>query len=379
MTRTEWVDNAAALAEATSGWSGRAIGFDSEFIRVRTFYPEAALYQAADGERVHLMDPLPLSHDELQPLATALSSEQTLFVMHACSEDLELLRYHLGVVPARLFDTQMAMALVSPDASLGYQALVRALLGVEVDKSETRSDWQQRPLSAAQFEYAAIDVVHLQPIHAMLGDKLARLGRTDWMAEEMRNVLAAAATTRRPEDYYQSVRDAWRLEGAELAVFRALCSWRETTAQQRNRPRSRIIPDPVLMEMVREHLHRRRDLEGLLRPPLSEKWAPELEQVIGAALHLDASQWPEPVPAPLTPELSEIIKVMRSSVVLLAAQLAIAESVLASRRLLESLVRSCMNGGGVLPLEWRGWRRTVALPALLPIILQPRWRLTAPQ
>ena len=133
------------------------------------------------------------------------------------------------------------------------------------------------------------------------------------------------------------------------------------------------------MEMVREHLHRLRDLEGLLRPPLSEKWAPELEQVIGAALHLDASQWPEPVPAPLTPELSEIIKVMRSSVVLLAAQLAIAESVLASRRLLESLVRSCMNGGGVLPLEWRGWRRTVALPALLPIILQPRWRLTAPQ
>ncbi len=379
MSRTEWVDTAAALAEATSGWSGRSIGFDSEFIRVRTFFPEAALYQAADGERVYLMDPLPLSREELQPLAAALVSPQTLFLMHACSEDLELLRYHLDVVPARLFDTQIAMALVSPESSLGYQALVRTLLGVEVDKSETRSDWQQRPLSAAQFEYAAIDVVHLQPIHAILQDKLAQLGRSDWLLEEMRNVLAAAATTRRPDEYYRSVRDAWRLDGAELAVFRALCSWRETTAQQRNRPRSRVIPDPVLMEMVREHLHRRRDLEGLLRPPLSEKWAPELEQVIAQALQLDATQWPEPVAPPPAPELSEIIKVMRASVVTLAAQLSISESVLASRRLLETLVRSCMNDGGDLPLEWCGWRRSVALPALLPIIRQPRWRLRSPE
>ena len=379
MSRTEWVDTASALAEATATWSGRSIGFDSEFIRVRTFFPEAALYQAAVGDHVYLMDPLPMTRDALQPLADALTSPQTLFVMHACSEDLELLRYHLGVVPACLFDTQVAMALVSPDSSLGYQALVRTLLGVEVDKSETRSDWQQRPLSTAQFEYAAVDVVHLQPIHAILQDKLAQLGRSDWLLEEMRNVLAAAASTRRPEDYYRSVRDAWRLSGAELAVFRALCSWRETTAQQRNRPRSRVIPDPVLLEMVREHLHRRRDLEGLLRPPLSEKWAPELEQVIAEALQLDATQWPEPVAPPLAPELSEILKVMRASVVALAAQLSISESVLASRRLLEALVRSCMNDGGELPLEWRGWRRSAALPALLPIIRQPRWRLRSPE
>ena len=378
MSSTEWIDTAPALAQATADWSGRSIGFDSEFIRVRTFFPEAALYQAADGERVYLMDPLPLSHEALQPLAAALASPQTLFVMHACSEDLELLRYHLGVVPARLFDTQVAMALVSPEASLGYQALVRTLLGVEVDKSETRSDWQQRPLSAAQFEYAAIDVLHLQPIHAILLDKLVQLGRGDWLLEEMRNVLAAAAITRRPDEYYRSVRDAWRLNGAELAVFRALCSWRETTAQQRNRPRSRVIPDPVLMEMVREHLHRRRDLEGLLRPPLSDKWAPELEQVIAQALQLDATQWPDAVAPPLAPELSEIIKALRACIVVLAAQLSISESTLASRRLLETLVRSCMNDGADLPLEWRGWRRSAVLPALLPILRQPRWRLRSP-
>ena len=130
--------------------------------------------------------------------------------------------------------------------------------------------------------------------------------------------------------------------------------------------------------MVREHLHRRRDLEALLRPPLSEKWAPELEQVIAQALQLDATQWPEPVAPPLAPELSEIIKVMRASVVALAAQLSISESVLASRRLLETLVRSCMSDGGDLPLEWRGWRRSAALPSLLPIIREPRWRLRSP-
>jgi ribonuclease D len=373
MRRPEWIDDARALAEVARGWHGRCVGFDSEFIRVRTFYPEAALYQGAVGGSAVLIDPLPLSAEDQQPLADALASPDVNLVMHACSEDLELLRRHLGIVPARLFDTQVAGSFVFPEPGLGYQALVRRLLDIEIDKSETRSDWRRRPLSQSQLDYAVVDVLHLEPMQDLLLRRLEALGRRAWVEEEMAQLLAASALQRPLDEYYLGVRDAWRLGAKARTVLRDLCAWREATARTRDRPRSRIVPDALLVEIARRGVRRRQELEALLVPPLSARWAPELEALIEAALAPDTPP-AAPVPPPLAQEHGELVKALREPVVALAASLQLSEGLLASRRLLELLLRARVAGEPV-PAEWRGWRAEVVRPVLDPILDQARWRL----
>jgi ribonuclease D len=60
-----------------------------------------------------------------------------------------------------VFDTQIANALLNGDYSIGYQGLVREMLGINLEKKETRSNWIKRPLSDAQLKYAALDVEYL--------------------------------------------------------------------------------------------------------------------------------------------------------------------------------------------------------------------------
>ena len=71
-----------------------------------------------------------------------------------------------------IFDTQVAAALVGFSAQVGYAELVREVLGVDLHKNQTRTDWSRRPLSAAQIDYALDDVRHLPPLRERLGERL---------------------------------------------------------------------------------------------------------------------------------------------------------------------------------------------------------------
>ena len=181
----DWVADAPALASAVAGCGAR-VGLDSEFIRTRTFFPEPGLYQLADEHgRALLIDPLAIPEDDhWLPFSTLLNDPGVAVVMHACSEDLELLLHHLGVAPAGVFDTQLAHAFVSDSYSLGYQNLVATLLGVDLDKHETRSNWRRRPLSDEQIRYAVEDIRYLLPMHDALTESLSSQGRLLWFEEE---------------------------------------------------------------------------------------------------------------------------------------------------------------------------------------------------
>ena len=153
--RCEWVASAAELARAADRWRG-VIGIDTEFQRTDTFFPIPGLYQVAAGPGTWLVDPLAV--DGFAPLVDVLNDPGTVKVMHACSEDLELLYRHLNVRPRNVFDTQFAAAFLSDDFSSSYASLVESLLGVALPKHHTRSDWLKRPLSGEQVRYAREEV-----------------------------------------------------------------------------------------------------------------------------------------------------------------------------------------------------------------------------
>src|SRR3546814_10057755 len=100
--------------------------------------------------------------------------------MHSASEDLETLSPLLPDGPHVLFDTQIAAAFVGMGLGISYRALVAELVGVELDKGETRSDWLQRPLTASQYSYAALDVVYLKTLHEQLAERLQQRDRRTW-------------------------------------------------------------------------------------------------------------------------------------------------------------------------------------------------------
>jgi len=148
----ELVADAAALAAAARSWPDRgALALDTEFVRERTFFPRLGLVQVSDGETVTLVDPLAVGDaGDLAPLLDALRAPGPVKVLHSASEDLEVFYRAFGIVPEPLFDTQIAAALAGVGAALGYQKLVSTLLGVELHKGETRTDWLARPLTPAQ-------------------------------------------------------------------------------------------------------------------------------------------------------------------------------------------------------------------------------------
>lgn len=167
-----WIRDDQTLAEHCQSWRELPfVALDTEFMRVDTFYPKAGLIQVGVGEHAYLIDPLLIG--DWQPLADLLDDTAVVKVLHACSEDLEVLLRLTGKLPQPLFDTQLAAGYLNIGFSMGYSRLVQEVLGLDLPKGETRSDWLQRPLSDTQVSYAAEDAVHLAELFSALRPKLS--------------------------------------------------------------------------------------------------------------------------------------------------------------------------------------------------------------
>ena len=223
------------------------ITVDTEFMRETTYWPKLCLIQAAGVEHGGVIDPLAEGLD-LEPFLDLMRDPRLLKVFHACRQDVEIFN-NLKAIPAPLFDTQVAAMAAGFGEQIAYDALVRQLLRIDLDKSSRFTDWARRPLSEAQLEYALADVTHLAALYPKLRDRLDKAGRLGWVSEEM-GVLTD------PETYDVDPERAWRrlkprkFNARYLAAFRAAAAWRERTAQARDQPRGRILKDEAMDEIA---------------------------------------------------------------------------------------------------------------------------------
>src|SRR6202142_1531729 len=157
---------------------------DTEFIRERTYWPELCVVQLAGAQEVAVVDAEAPDLD-LAPLGELLANQAVTKVFHAARQDIEIFVLRFGVVPAPLFDTQIAAMVAGFGDQVGYDSLVSALTGAHIDKAHRFSDWAARPLSAAQITYAVADVTHLRRVYEKLRERLEKDGRLEWVAEEM--------------------------------------------------------------------------------------------------------------------------------------------------------------------------------------------------
>ncbi|TNF08047.1 MAG: ribonuclease D [Gammaproteobacteria bacterium] len=347
-----------------------ALAVDTEFMRTDTFYPILGLIQIYDGSHCWLIDPLGV--ENLQPLAEVFTNEAITKVFHSCSEDLEVLQHVMGSLPLPLFDTQIAAALAGYGFSRGYAALVSDMLDIHVPKGETRSDWLQRPLTEAQLGYAASDVYHLLPVYHQLLADLDRLDRTNWVAEEMQDLVTRASNRDDGSDYYRKVKGAWRLSPEELLILQQLCYWREKEARSRNRPRNRVVPDRTLLEVASRKPQNKAvlaEIEGM-HPGIIRRYGELLLGMVKTAEGCKPDEHLQPLDSPLPKEARDLGKAMKAVVSDRAESYQLPVEMLARKRDIEELVRShCDVTPTELPTSLAsGWRYHVVGEDLLKAI-----------
>jgi len=334
-----WVDSTASLEALCERWlAQKMLAVDTEFMRSQTYYPIAGLIQVNDGECNYLIDPTVMDCSAFTPV---LQDAGVIKVLHSCSEDLEVFSRLLGVVPRNVFDTQIAAAMSGYGFSVGYANLVNAALGVELPKGETRSDWLQRPLSLAQKEYAAIDVEYLYQLAALLIVKLKESQRLGWVQEDCQHLLETFAENQSVDNAYLRIRQAWRLNQKQLAVLKALTSWREKEAQRRDVPRNHVIKEHALLDMatrIPSHVSQLRKYEGVSERIIRSDGT-TIIALIAEVLDENPKTFPDVLDRPLSGSENKWSKRLRSVVQRVAGEKNIAPEILLKKREYEAITR----------------------------------------
>lgn len=361
---TDIVTTSPQLEELGRALSAAPVfGVDTEFLRERTYRAELCLVQVATDTLVTAVDPL--ADIDLAPLIAALHDPGVTKVLHAARQDLEVLAPLAGSITP-LFDTQIAAALAGFPAQVGYAELVKRLLGVELDKAHTRTDWSRRPLSPEQVVYAHDDVRYLLPLRSALLQRLAELDRTHWLEEELRG-LGGLAPAVDPEAAWLRLKGLQGLDEARRALAQRLAAWREERAMARNLPRGWIVSDTSLREIILRVPRTPEALAALpeIQPGFVKRGGEEILGIVEAAGIPDP---PPPLPRRPRPDeqATALLKRLSALATAIAAELGLGPEVLAPRRDLEALAA----GRTDVPVL-SGWRREVAGAKLLEAARSP--------
>ena len=241
------------------------VAVDTEFHRETTFWPILCLVQLASDEEAIAVDALAPGLD-LSPVYALMADPKVMKVFHAARQDVEIFWKLAGLVPAPMFDTQVAAMVCGYGEQVSYSELVRSLTRAQVDKSSRFTDWQRRPLSDAQIEYAIGDVTHLRDVYRALEAKLVATGRRDSLDDEMKVLTSPATYEQHPERAWERFQNRAR-KPRDLAVLMELCAWREAEAQTRDVPRARVLKDDVLVEIALAAPRTAAELMGLRAAP----------------------------------------------------------------------------------------------------------------
>ena len=260
------------------------VAVDTEFMRETTYWPKLCLIQAATPTDEAVIDPM-AEGMALEPFLEIMRDETILKVFHAARQDVEIFN-NLKAMPRPLFDTQVAGMAAGFGEQIAYDALVRQMLKIELDKSSRFTDWARRPLADSQLTYALADVTHLARLYPMLRERLEKENRLVWVTDEMQALTDPANYDVVPENAWKRLKPR-RHTAKYLAVYKAVAAWRERTAQHRDQPRGRILKDEAIDEVATQAPTDAAALDRLRSVPKGfsgSKFGPDLLEAIREAL-----------------------------------------------------------------------------------------------
>ncbi|MEB4593530.1 ribonuclease D [Candidatus Thiothrix sp. Deng01] len=349
----DYIDNNQKLADLLARLDHAPwVTLDTEFIREKTYYPRLCLIQIGSADVLACIDPLQI--DDLQPFLDWLDEPHRLKVLHAAWQDLEIFHHLSGKVPTPVFDTQIAAAVLGMGDQLGYARLVEHLLGVQLDKSQSRTDWARRPLTSKQLEYAIDDVRHLRTAYLLLREQLEQLGRMKWLDKPFQKLTDPASYAIDPRTIWQRVKGVQILKSRQLAILRELAAWREERALHRDIPRRWILSDEILLDMAKmqpKNADAFNQIRGLSTEQI-ERNAGEWLACIQHGQSLPQEEWPQ---LPRRRKLDDNMGVLADLLTALLNQVAsendISAQMIATRPQIEKMLE---EGRTTVSDDWRG-------------------------
>jgi ribonuclease D len=268
------------------------LGIDTEFMSEGRYKALLCLTQVAvedasepTGIRTILIDGLDDSVD-VGPLAALLADPQIEIILHACRQDVTILRRTWKTDITNIFDTQVAAGFAGESAQAGYGNLLGSILKLKVGKTASYTRWDARPLSSEQLSYAAEDVAHLLQMADELKRRLRSTGREQWAREECRR-LETLSDERDPETVWERLPRASSLDPKSRAVARRLAAWRERLAASEDRPVGQVVQDAPLVEIAKRHPVNERALADIrgIHPSIIKRRGPGILEAIAQGLN----------------------------------------------------------------------------------------------
>lgn len=295
-------------AACTAAQAGGILALDTEFVWMRTYSPILGIVQMADADgNCHAIDCLLGTNPA--SLGKLIADGHITKILHDARQDLEHLRHYTGVCPQNVFDTQLAAAFAGFPGGIGLQKLLAEAINVNLPKTETRTDWTQRPLTDAQVDYALDDVRYLDELRLKLLANADELGTRAWLEEELQRYNDPALyADLAPDDAWKKVKcGRIRLDGAGRARLQAIAAVRETKAREWNLPKTWLSDDQSLAEIAERPIKggtprfRHRLKNNGQRDTLSAFYAEALAQ----SADLPEEDWPADNHVRYLPEVQE--------------------------------------------------------------------------
>jgi len=286
------------------------IALDTEFVRTDTYFSILSLIQVQthDGQAA-IIDPIAI--EDLTALWSIITHPNICKVFHSARQDIEVLYQVSGQMPVSIYDTQIACLFLHHGDLAGLARVVKAELNVTLEKDQTRTNWQQRPLTEKQLEYAINDVRYLAPLYEKLQTEL-----TDAQQAALKEDFQALLN----EDLYKidikaagkKIKAAKKLPRKNKAVAYKLAEWREQFAIDHNKPKRWVMSDEVLVSIAKrppktpEALYKVPHIKASSVKNYGAEWVALIDEVFESP-----DSWPNPITpsAPPSPQEEVLISI----------------------------------------------------------------------
>ena len=337
------------------------LAVDTEFIPEKTYIPILSLLQVCANNKIFLFDPIKL---DLKPLAEYFVSAQIIF--HSGVQDLFLLENLFGISLDNYFDTQIAASLISCSGKRSYADLCLKYLNVEINKGETLTKWDKRPLNWKQLRYAANDVKHLFPLYDRLSQKIEAMGRWAWVNEEFDKLHTQVQNFTASDNNFLKIKHLWKLKSDEVGIARELYFWRENRAIETNQKPKQILSNHQLVQIAHSRPENLDDLSRLRSIPkkLLDNDGDDLLELILKGYKAEITELP-PKPANnwLSPEQKLSFEFMELVIQLISIKNKVSDIFLTEEKILQKLIKAKKDNKHSEFLDnLSGWRGKLLMP-----------------
>ena len=342
------------------------LAIDTEFMRRRTLYPEIALIQVFDGEHLALIDPC--CELDLSQFWQLMTEQSILKVFHSPSEDVEVCIKHGQCVPSPMFDTQFALSLLGEPNCVGFASMVEKLLNLEIDKSESRTNWLQRPLTPKQLEYAAGDVFYLMPCFEIIYQQILERDLLEVVLGESELLVCKRAHQTPDQTLYLDIKNSWQLAPSELAILRELAMWRREKARAKNLALGFILKEHNMFEIARRKPQSLTQLRNVPDVEAMEvnKSGKEIIACVQKGLDGSVDNYPEKVKRLIDfPHYKRSAKLIKQKLTLVASRSNIPLDVIASKKQINQFLSwhwklsEADKQAALMPDLMTGWRKQI--------------------